>query len=98
MANKHHGGASQIISERPENALLMKPTEARALFRENGYTGLTSGFCAGYAQFNVIILSRTFADDFEKFCLANSGALPLLYRSKVGEIRAPPLAEDSNIR
>ena len=87
-----------MISDRPENALLMKPIEARALFRKNGYTGFTSGFCAGYAQFNVIILSSAFADDFEKFCLSNSGALPLLYRSKVGEIGAPPLAEDSNIR
>ena len=90
--------ARPAVCERPGNALHMKPFEARALFRKNSYTGLTSGFCAGYAQFNIIILASDFADDFEKFCVSNSGALPLLYRSKTGEIGAPPLTKESNIR
>ena len=83
---------------RPENALFMKPSDARCLFRRNGYSGYTSGFCSGYAQTNVLILPKKLADDFEKLCGRNSGAFPLLYRSEAGEVGAPPLAVDSDIR
>ncbi|MEE6525047.1 hypothetical protein FKM82_024828 [Ascaphus truei] len=52
----------------------------------------------GYTQTNVVILHRSLADDFEKFCQANSGPLPLLYRSEPGEWKCPPLSKDSDIR
>lgn len=87
-----------VSLERPENALKMKPSEARALFRTNSYTGFTSGFCGGHTQFNILIISSDVADDFETFCNQNSGSLPVLYRSKLGEVGAPPLALDSNVR
>ena len=83
---------------RPENASCMKPSDARSLFRRNEYNGYTSGFCSGYAQTNVLILPKELADDFEELCRRNSGAFPLLYRSKSGEIGAPVLAADSDIR
>ena len=83
---------------RPDNASTMSPSDARALFRRNGYYGTTAGFCLGYAQTNVIILPKEFSVDFEEFCKRNSGPLPLLYRSEAGEVGAPPLATDSNIR
>ncbi|CAI9551170.1 unnamed protein product, partial [Staurois parvus] len=52
----------------------------------------------GYNQANVVILHRSLADDFEKFCRANSGPLPLLYRSAPGEWKCPPLSTESDIR
>lgn len=52
----------------------------------------------GFKQANVIILHKSLADDFEKFCHANEGPLPLLYRSKPGEWKCPAVSTDSDIR
>lgn len=82
----------------PENAATLLPSEARALFRLNRYYGATTGFCRGYLQANVVVFPEPLADDFEEFCRRNRAPLPLLYRSKPGEVGAPPLAEDSDIR
>ncbi|XP_068802937.1 D-glutamate cyclase, mitochondrial isoform X11 [Struthio camelus] len=58
----------------------------------------TSGMAEGYKQANVVILHKSLADDFEKFCRANKGPLPLLYRSKPGDWKCPSLGSDSDIR
>ncbi|NXT76914.1 GLUCM protein, partial [Zapornia atra] len=58
----------------------------------------TSGMAEGYKQANVVILHKSLADDFEKFCHANEGPLPLLYRSKPGDWKCPALSSDSDIR
>uniref|UniRef100_A0A8D0EXD8 D-glutamate cyclase, mitochondrial n=1 Tax=Strix occidentalis caurina TaxID=311401 RepID=A0A8D0EXD8_STROC len=50
-----------------------------------------SSTISGYKQANVVILHKSLADDFEKFCHANDGPLPLLYRSKPGDWKCPPL-------
>ncbi|XP_078090610.1 D-glutamate cyclase, mitochondrial isoform X2 [Mustelus asterias] len=84
------------------NARFLKsvpPASARNLIR----TGLlravtTSGVSAGFKQASIVIMHKTLADDFEKFCLANNGPLPLLYRSKPGEWSCPPLSNVSDIR
>ncbi|NWW38070.1 GLUCM protein, partial [Panurus biarmicus] len=52
----------------------------------------------GYKQANVVILHKSLADDFEKFCHANDGPLPLLYRSQPGDWKCPSLSSDSDIR
>ncbi|XP_068953060.1 D-glutamate cyclase, mitochondrial-like, partial [Petaurus breviceps papuanus] len=49
-------------------------------------------------QASVVILPRSFAEDFEKFCQANSGPLPLLYRSEPGEWKLPTLSAGLDIR
>ncbi|XP_043930643.1 D-glutamate cyclase, mitochondrial [Protopterus annectens] len=75
------------------------PVTIRNLIRTKVFgTRNTSGIAEGYKQANIVILHKSFADDFEKFCHANSGPLPLLYRSKTGEWRCPPLATDADIR
>ncbi|KAM9293968.1 D-glutamate cyclase, mitochondrial [Gastrophryne carolinensis] len=75
------------------------PATVRSLIRHNKIAlRNTSGMSAGYNQANVVILHRSLADDFEKFCQANRGPLPLLYRSGVGEWKCPPLSTDSDIR
>uniref|UniRef100_A0A6G1RUC9 D-glutamate cyclase, mitochondrial n=1 Tax=Hypotaenidia okinawae TaxID=2861861 RepID=A0A6G1RUC9_9GRUI len=58
----------------------------------------TSGMAEGYKQTNIMILHKSLADDFEKFCHANEGPLPLLYRSKPGDWKCPSLSSDSDIR
>ncbi|XP_078418151.1 D-glutamate cyclase, mitochondrial isoform X2 [Cetorhinus maximus] len=84
------------------NARFLKsvlPASARNLIR----TGLlravaTSGLSEGFKQANIVIVGKELADDFEQFCLANNGPLPLLYRSKPGEWSSPPLSTASDIR
>ncbi|KAL9849941.1 LOW QUALITY PROTEIN: D-glutamate cyclase, mitochondrial [Geothlypis trichas] len=58
----------------------------------------TSGMAEGYKQANIVILHKSLADDFEKFCHANDGPLPLLYRSQPGDWKCPSLRSDSDIR
>ncbi|XP_071601868.1 D-glutamate cyclase, mitochondrial isoform X6 [Heliangelus exortis] len=48
------------------------------------FQGVTALQFPGYKQASVVILHKSLADDFEKFCHANDGPLPLLYRSKPG--------------
>ncbi|XP_077123841.1 D-glutamate cyclase, mitochondrial isoform X1 [Ranitomeya variabilis] len=75
------------------------PAAVRGLIRQNRiHVRNTSGMSAGYNQANVVILHKSLAKDFEKFCKANSGPLPLLYRSDPGEWKCPPLSSDADIR
>ncbi|XP_072350214.1 D-glutamate cyclase, mitochondrial isoform X2 [Scyliorhinus torazame] len=84
------------------NARFLKsvlPASARGLIRTGALRAVaTSGISKGFKQANIVIVDKTLADDFEKFCLANNGPLPLLYRSKPGEWSSPPLSTDSDIR
>ncbi|XP_070787599.1 D-glutamate cyclase, mitochondrial isoform X1 [Pituophis catenifer annectens] len=75
------------------------PSAVRNLIRSNKLNiSNTSGMAEGFVQANVIIMHKSFADDFEKFCQANDGPLPLLYRSKPGEWKCPFLSNSSDIR
>ena len=82
----------------PEKANELSPMESRELFRANKYYGPSSGFSMGYVQANLAIVPSSLADVFEEFCKRNCAALPVLYRSENGELGAPPLAKDSNVR
>uniref|UniRef100_A0A8D0H5L9 D-glutamate cyclase, mitochondrial n=1 Tax=Sphenodon punctatus TaxID=8508 RepID=A0A8D0H5L9_SPHPU len=75
------------------------PLAVRSLIRFNKLSlSNTSGMAEGYKQANVVILHKSLADDFEKFCKANDGPLPLLYRSKPGDWTCPSLSTHSDIR
>ncbi|XP_022085972.1 D-glutamate cyclase, mitochondrial-like isoform X2 [Acanthaster planci] len=55
--------------------------------------------CLGHVQTNLLGLHKSLAEDFTKFCAFNSGPLPLLYQSDVGQFTAPGLTQtDSDIR
>ncbi|RLW10008.1 hypothetical protein DV515_00002032 [Chloebia gouldiae] len=73
------------------------PHVLRRIIRCNRLSN-TSVMAEGYKQANVIILHKSLADDFEKFCHANDGPLPLLYRSQPGDWKCPSLSSDSDIR
>lgn len=81
----------------PEKARELSPKETRELFRVNGYYGATAGFSMGHVQANFAIVPSSMADAFEEFCKRNEAPMPLLYRSKNGELAAPPLATDSDV-
>ncbi|NXO73187.1 GLUCM protein, partial [Phainopepla nitens] len=57
-----------------------------------------SGMAEGCEQASVVILHKSLADDFERFCRANDGPLPLLHRSEPGDWKCPSLSRDSDIR
>lgn len=82
----------------PENASSLAPSVVREYLRENRYYGGTEGFCLGRVQTNLTVVPEKLADVFEEFCTRNSGPMPLLYRSQPGEVRAPQLAEESDVR
>ena len=49
----------------------MSPKEVRELIRRGEITRPTAGMCGGYAQANLVILPKKYADDFK--ALPDSG-------------------------
>lgn len=74
------------------------PGQARAMIRSGHRFTTTSGISLGYAQANIVILPEQYAADFHRFCTLNRKACPLLYVSAPGQIEAPTLGEDIDIR
>lgn len=75
------------------------PAQARSEFRQNNFPGVSTGDIAmGHVQASVAILPTSVAGDFAEFCKMNWAPCPLLYQAKAGEVGAPPLAADSDIR
>lgn len=56
------------------------PAEMRALIRAGAFELPTAGVCRGYAQANLIILPKAYADDFDAFARRNPLACPVLER------------------
>lgn len=56
----------------------MAPKEVWQLIREGKITVPTAGMCAGYAQANLVILPRTYAEDFKEFARKNPKPCPIL--------------------
>ncbi len=76
----------------------LTPSDARSIFRLGEYYGTTAGFCLGFIQANLTVVPVEMADDFEEFCRKNPAPFPVLYRSKPGEVAAPELAENFDVR
>lgn len=54
------------------------PSEVRSLIRSGEIKSQTSGMCAGYAQANLVILPKKYADDFKEFTYLNPKPCPVL--------------------
>ncbi|XP_078000789.1 D-glutamate cyclase, mitochondrial-like [Glandiceps talaboti] len=84
-----------------EDVSTMLPKDVRLMIRNKKVpagTG-TAGLCEGYTQANMAIIHKSVADDFEKFCHANTGPLPLIFKSQPGQYTAPKISQyDSDIR
>ena len=58
----------------------------------------TAGLAYGYAQGNLAILPKDYAEDVLRFCQANPKPCPLLGVSEAGDHRIPAIGEDLDIR
>lgn len=55
-------------------------------------------FLPGYTQTNIAILPVSVAEHFKAYADRNTGAIPLVYQSKVGDCSCPEISADSDIR
>lgn len=74
------------------------PAEARRAFRAGRRPAHTVGLAPGCVQANVVILERSLADDFLRYCLRNPKPCPVLAVSEPGDPRLPSLGHDLDIR
>ena len=73
--------------------------QARSQFRQNVFPEAhTNGMSNGFTQTSVHIIPSSQAEHFAEFCRMNHAPCPLLYRSNTGEVSAPPLAANVDIR
>ncbi|MBB6171186.1 uncharacterized protein YcsI (UPF0317 family) [Nocardiopsis mwathae] len=71
----------------------LRPRQARALFRR-GVRTPTAGYCAGYAQANLIAVPRDLAYDVLLFAQRNPKSCPVLDVTEPGDTRASIFAGD----
>ena len=75
----------------------MAPVELRRLVRAGKVKSIpTAGMCAGYAQANLVILPREYAEDFKEFARLNPGPCPIL-EVLDGDPHTHDMGEDGNI-
>ena len=74
------------------------PAEARARMRSGAWAGPTSGVCLGHLQANLAILPAEAADDFARFCAANSQPLPLVDTTLPGDPEPRRVAPGADLR
>ncbi|MBR4078881.1 MAG: DUF1445 domain-containing protein, partial [Christensenellaceae bacterium] len=56
----------------------MSPADVRAAIRSGEVDFPTAGMCEGYAQANLVILPKEYAEDFKKFAQLNPFPCPIL--------------------
>ncbi len=74
------------------------PAELRAGIREGRFRATTAGFAPGFAQANLVVLPRGWADEFRSFCLRNPRPCPLLDATEPGSPHPRRLAPDADLR
>jgi len=72
--------------------------DIRSACRRGEFTGQTSGRAAGFAQANLVILPRDWAEDFLLFCQRNAKPCPLLAVTDVGSPTPETVAADADLR
>jgi len=79
-------------------ATAASPRDFRQRVRTREHAGPTAGYCGDFAQANLAILPKQYADDFLRFCYLNPKACPLLAVGEPGDWRVPALGIDLDIR
>jgi uncharacterized protein YcsI (UPF0317 family) len=74
------------------------PVDLRLLCRDGGFTGPTSGRCAGFAQANMVILPAADAARFARFCELNPQPCPVLEVLPAGEAEPGVVARGADVR
>lgn len=75
----------------------MTPTELRAQIARQMFDKPTAGYCNGYVQANLVVLPKTHAADFERFCRANPKPCPLLEMVGPGTAKTSKLAPGADL-
>ncbi|CAE8692810.1 unnamed protein product [Polarella glacialis] len=70
----------------------------REACRSGSFAFPTAGHAAGHVQANLVILPKSYADDFRRFCANNAAACPLLEFTEPGIFEAVKLAPGSDLR
>lgn len=88
------------MTERLTNSELQAASleDIRRHIRYERFDGHTSGLAKGKLQANLMILPKDFADEFTRFCMANSKPCPLIAIGEVGSSFLPSLGMNLDIR
>jgi uncharacterized protein YcsI (UPF0317 family) len=74
------------------------PAELRNEIRSGRFSGTTAGLAPGFAQANLVVLKREWAEEFRAFCLRNPRPCPLLDMTEPGSPHPLRLAPDADLR
>ena len=74
------------------------PSEVRLACRNGEWTDQTSSLAPGFAQANLVILPKSNADEFHKFCRRNPKPCPLLEVTHPGEFIPRQIAPNGDLR
>lgn len=74
------------------------PAELRTACRRGEFSGHTSGIVPRHVQGNLVILPRSDAEDFLRYCQRNPKPCPVLAVSEPGDPALPSLGEGIDIR
>jgi uncharacterized protein YcsI (UPF0317 family) len=80
------------------NPNAVSAARARRMIRAGEWTSHTSGLAEGHVQGNLVILPRSHADDFLRYCQRNPKPCPVLAVSEPGRPELPSLGADLDIR
>ncbi|MFQ5733412.1 MAG: putative hydro-lyase [Planctomycetaceae bacterium] len=80
------------------NRDLITGSQVRAACRSDSFQGQTSGLAAGFAQANLAILPRDWADEFLLFCRRNPKPCPLLEVLDAGSPVPSQMAVNADLR
>jgi uncharacterized protein YcsI (UPF0317 family) len=72
--------------------------QVRQACRSGEWTGQTAGLAPGYAQANLVVLPREFADEFLLFCRRNPQPCPLLDVTATGNPYFQPVVAEADLR
>ena len=76
----------------------MTPFEFRCAVRNGQFREPTTGHCGNFAQANLVILPKAYADDFFHFCFLNPKPCPLLGVGEQGHWDMASIGADIDIR
>lgn len=77
----------------------MTPSQLRQQIRIGKHTSHTSGLCAGFVQCNVVILPKSWANEFLQFCQFNPKPCPIIAMAEQsGDINIKAIGSDFDIR
>src|SRR6202453_5403867 len=91
---RRRSGVQMAVTANP----IWLPRDARAAIRAGALARPPAGLARGYVQANVAIVPSDAADDFARYCAANSRACPVLAIGRAGAPGLPELGEDIDIR